>query len=272
MSLTNPNKVITEERLSEFYQSIFPYLGGMPEILANKFNKSDLYSTSEKMIGQWIDGKPLYQKTFQTTSPSQVSVSTAVIDLSSSGIDKIVDLKPFIYDNSNMTIHGNGFVCWVRYAVPSASQNFEVACQVTNQSYLNDTMLITLQYTKTTDSPVSIGNDTDYSTTEKIVGTWIDGKPIYQKTVECGALPNNTTKNVAHNITNISEWISITGISYVNNSGKGGMSLPLVYHNSSSVNNCLLQANSENIILRTEGDRSPYDVTYVTLQYTKTTD
>lgn len=28
----------------------------------------------------------------------------------------------------------------------------------------------------------SAGNYIDYSTTEKIVGTWIDGKPIYQKT------------------------------------------------------------------------------------------
>lgn len=31
MSLTNPNKVITEERLSEFYQEILPYLGGNAE-------------------------------------------------------------------------------------------------------------------------------------------------------------------------------------------------------------------------------------------------
>ena len=36
---------------------------------------------------------------------------------------------------------------------------------------------------KSADSAVEIGSDTDYSTTEKIVGTWIDGKPIWQKTL-----------------------------------------------------------------------------------------
>lgn len=33
----------------------------------------------------------------------------------------------------------------------------------------------------------------NYSTSEEVVGTWINGKPIYQKTVPIGALPNNTT-------------------------------------------------------------------------------
>ena len=58
MSLTNPNKVVTEQRLHDFYEELLPYLGGMPEVLANKFSKGDLYDTTEKMIGKWIDGKP----------------------------------------------------------------------------------------------------------------------------------------------------------------------------------------------------------------------
>jgi len=125
MPLTNPNKIVTEERLSEFYGQILPYMGGMPEVLANKFSKGDLYSTDEKMIGQWIDGKPLYQKT--------------------------------------VTTGGN---------VPSGATLIQ---RTTQTGY--DTIL----YTKTTDSPIAIGSDTDYSTDEKIVGTWIDGKPLYQR-------------------------------------------------------------------------------------------
>ena len=37
MSLTNPNKVVTEERLADFYQSILPYLGGMPDVCGGGF-------------------------------------------------------------------------------------------------------------------------------------------------------------------------------------------------------------------------------------------
>ena len=77
MSLTNPKDVVTEERLKDFYDGIYPYLGGMPEILANKFSRSDIYSTTEKIIGQWIDGKPLYQK-IVTTGGSVPSGATLI--------------------------------------------------------------------------------------------------------------------------------------------------------------------------------------------------
>ena len=63
MSVQNPERVVTKQDLADFYQCILPYLGGMPDILANKFSKGDMYSTDGKMIGQWIDGKPLYSKT-----------------------------------------------------------------------------------------------------------------------------------------------------------------------------------------------------------------
>ena len=44
-----------------------------------------------------------------------------------------------------------------------------------------------------------VDSSNSYSTDEvKTDEKWIDGKPIYRKTIICGALPNNTTKNVAH--------------------------------------------------------------------------
>ena len=44
-----------------------------------------------------------------------------------------------------------------------------------------------------------------YTTTETRIGTWIDGKPLYRKTINFGNLPNNDTKYVAHNVSNISK-------------------------------------------------------------------
>lgn len=35
-----------------------------------------------------------------------------------------------------------------------------------------------------------------YSTEEHIVGEWIDGKTLYEKTIDCGNLPNSATKKV----------------------------------------------------------------------------
>lgn len=43
----------------------------------------------------------------------------------------------------------------------------------------------------------------EYSTSEQIVGTWIDGSSVYEKVIELGALPDNNTKNVPHGIVNL---------------------------------------------------------------------
>lgn len=52
-----------------------------------------------------------------------------------------------------------------------------------------------------------------YSFKESKTGnTWVDGKPIYRKVIDLGALPNNTSKNVAHGITNLDNIISMNTI------------------------------------------------------------
>jgi len=52
----------------------------------------------------------------------------------------------------------------------------------------------------------------DFSTEEINTGVkWVDGKDIYKKTVNCGALPNATTKQVPHGITDIDTIIRFHG-------------------------------------------------------------
>ena len=204
MSLTNPNKVVTEERLSEFYQGIFPYLGGMPEMIANKFSRSDIYSTTEKIIGQWIDGKPLYQK-IVTTGGSVPSGATLIFRQTMTGYDAIL-------------------------------------------------------YTKSTDSAISIGVDTDYSTTEKIVGTWIDGKWIYQNTFTGSAIIGSTSWTTAFNIPKAG-IAQIVGVFGTGSPSSGGQYWNLL---------AALDAHNTYIGFLAAGDNSTCDVRTITLQYTKT--
>lgn len=87
MSLTNPNKPVTEARLQEFYQQIKPYLGlrempsgDMSEIVSPKpvtAKGGHRYSTEEQIVGTWIDGSTLYEKTVQFTVPNATTEGTA---------------------------------------------------------------------------------------------------------------------------------------------------------------------------------------------------
>ena len=120
------------------------------------------------------------------------------------------------------------------------------------------------------DKPLSVNSGLKYSTEEQVVGEWIDGKPLYQKTVDCGALPNATIKEVAHNINNISLIISLFGFAWGSDMSSW-ISLPLVMSNNVG-NNIMLLANNTNIRISPGSDRSAYSNSYVTIQYTKTTD
>lgn len=104
-----------------------------------------------------------------------------------------------------------------------------------------------------------------YSTTEVDTGgTWIDGSRIYKKTIDTGTLPNNTTKTVAHGISNLGTIIKIEGFA---SSGSEYIPLPFVWFNPSST--VSVYATSSNIEIVTATDQSNRTVSYVTIYYTK---
>lgn len=114
-----------------------------------------------------------------------------------------------------------------------------------------------------------ITRNSNYSTEEQAVGTWIDGKTIYRKVINFGALPNATKKEVQHNISNISIFTKIEGITIRNDGTKFTQSLPLVYKNTEMFYNTALAVDNTIIEIQTAGDRSMFNG-YVTLEYTKT--
>ena len=260
MSLTNPGKVITEERLSQFYGSILPYLGGMPEVVANKFSKGNLYSTDEKMIGQWTDGKPLYQKTIDCGAlPNATSKNIAhninnvadIISIEGCAISDTGHLYislPIINDNDaklQLCIYVNG----ANIVYEARNNNFSAY----NRSY------VTLHYTKTTDSAISIGSDTDYSAIEKIVGTWINGKPLYQKTF-AGSSPTKATP-FNTGLVNCANAMIVDGY------------LTTTSNNNYDIGLYLMPASDGSQLLYHSNDTAYTGKPFVcTLQYTKTTD
>lgn len=104
----------------------------------------------------------------------------------------------------------------------------------------------------------------DYSTTEINTGAkWVDGSAIYKKTINFGALPNTTSKSVAHNINNFSKAIRIEG--YTSN-GSEYVPMPMA---STTGAPTAMYVNSTNVVVTTSSDRTAFTETYITLYYTK---
>lgn len=105
-----------------------------------------------------------------------------------------------------------------------------------------------------------------YSFEERQVGVWTDGKPLYQKTIDFGELPNNTTKQVNHNVSNIETVVEIKGVSYVNNLIYGE-NLPPV-----TAGKAFRASVRENVVEVSSTDNWTGYNARITFKYTKTTD
>lgn len=126
-----------------------------PTYFMNTYNTNymqpSLYSEEERVIGCWIDGKPLYQKTIQSTIENNVNTTHGI-----QNIDHIVDIKSIVH-------HTNGEI------IPDGYYNnqyyFSICASSAYISFRNCSgfegfpVCITIQYTKTTDQENSFTND-----------------------------------------------------------------------------------------------------------------
>lgn len=110
-----------------------------------------------------------------------------------------------------------------------------------------------------------------YSTEEQVVGIWTDGKPLYQKTFDCGALLNAQTKEIS--FTEDMETATIIDAFAMSTSEGYVISLPDIVPNyvAGSVR-IYVSKTAKKIYIYSQADMRTYDKSYVTIQYTKTTD
>ena len=119
--------------------------------LENKVNSSSEFSTAEKVVGKWIDGKPIYQKTIAFTF---VGSSTANVDISDN-IDNVLYAYAYAKNNKymyNISLYtqGQGGQFLYDYAKPN-----KLRIKNTNPDFDNSSGYVTVQYTKTTDNPTN---------------------------------------------------------------------------------------------------------------------
>lgn len=104
-----------------------------------------------------------------------------------------------------------------------------------------------------------------YDTNERATGrVWVDGSPLYTKTVSVGALPNATVINTLHNILGLGDIILLHG--WARN---GSNRIPIPYIGTTTTDYVSVFCTNTQIRITTGIDWSSYSG-YVTLEYTKT--
>lgn len=115
----------------------------------------EVYSTEETRIGTWIDGKPLYRKVIQATSPS--SITQVAQPIASLGYAvNLIECSAVLVQSSGLHIplpaaYGANFYA----SLPDIRPNGDIYMGVYHTNYVGRPVTIVLKYTKTTDAEVS---------------------------------------------------------------------------------------------------------------------
>lgn len=149
-----------------------------------------IYSENEREIGVWVDGKPLYQKTYHFNITSSGETITVAQNLNY--IDTLVSMKG-IMGNVTMMPQGSRGSC-SEQIWGSLSNDSLIVLVGSGGDVKTGASHITLQYTKTTDQPGS-GTWTPqgvpavhYDDNEKVIGTWF-GETLYERVYDFSSSP-----------------------------------------------------------------------------------
>lgn len=209
------------------YASKAPWDTRLKTIIGIKFHSGPMslvagnyeYSEEEKIVGKWLDGRPVYKK-------------SGTIDINKSDnnvICTISELDRLIHCETNVKIVDANYATH-NYYVQSGESTHTYSDSNGNiifYSSWSGICIFDILYTKTTDAPnsfkpemisaVEIPVKHKYSTEEKIVGEWIDGKPVYEKTIELAGtykLYNTSWTNINIKIDNVDLVTFLTIVNY----------------------------------------------------------
>lgn len=95
---------------------------------------------------------------------------------------------------------------------------------------------------------------------------WIDGKPIYRKSIPITNWPNNSTSSNLHGLSDIGTVVNLSMVAF---DGSNYKSMPYLYAPAGSSADIGFYANSTSIMLKSTGDLRGYQGTAI-IEYTKT--
>ena len=204
--------------MGKIYFKSVQYAGGFGDTYVYPIVRS----TEEREVGAWTDGKPLYEKSYEGT------ISSTQQDIEDFGQTTIT-----LVSGVGMVAKTTGSQMAIGM-LPSAN-NWQSGLHVasntlklfTTSEVSGGTYRITIRYTKASDTagsgrwtPQGVPT-THYSLAEQVVGTWVNGSTIYEKTIYHEGGVQSATVDVAHGISNLGRVLSVeTSIEDANVAGQ----------------------------------------------------
>ena len=140
----SPGQVLTKKTSADYNTQWSDPTGG---------ETGDIYSTEETVVGRWIDGKPLYRRVLEVTTPSS-STSTLVAELDET--IQVKNIQGMVDGSDNFTYMYAANSClgdkdWIRTSYTHDQARCGIVMNISVSSSQNRPATLIILYTKTTD-------------------------------------------------------------------------------------------------------------------------
>ena len=113
----------------------------------------------------------------------------------------------------------------------------------------------------------------EYSTTEQVVGKWIDGATLYEKTLQI-TMPSANESSISTGVENGNHARIVDGFIEQTGSSDGNYSFPVMFDSGSPLTTKVLiqvTVSGSHLYVYSNFDKTDGKTAYITIQYTKTT-
>ena len=114
----------------------------------------------------------------------------------------------------------------------------------------------------------NLNGEENYSKTEQVIGTWVDGKPLYRTVINAGTV--TTSNTTIGNIPNIDKLVSIKGSAYSSQFNQK-YGIPNVHSDMAAYYINLLIVG-DGVVIRFGSGLNQLDNVFAIVEYTKSTD
>ena len=184
--------------------------------------------------------------------------------------DAVADLETDMASKTDTSVVGpveSGTTASQAYAVGEHFIRNDKFCTAIAAIASGATLTLNTNYVEGTIAD-AIANKYNYSATEHVVGTWIDGSTVYEKTIDFGAMPNQTTKSVDAGLPSGAKVIKMFGTT-ADSSWTSVFPLPYVDATTGANFNFQLWYANGYVSVKTTTAQSHMANSYITIQYIK---
>lgn len=149
MAVQNDDTIVTKGDLKNLYaDKIAPYLGANMQL---QVGASDYYSTDEKIVGVWTDGRPIYQRTFIVTNVSISANTISNVELGT-GAENCELVSSFGSRSKEEPIPYSWYSLQMMGVIDRTAGKFILCAYRSGSAFTIPEISMTYQYTKTTDT------------------------------------------------------------------------------------------------------------------------